>query len=50
MECSTSEDVLRLAQLLEKCEDFKVAFQTLKVASKVSQKLKGDPTPLDLGG
>ena len=34
VECSTAEDVIRLAQLLEKCNKFKVAFQTLKKESK----------------
>ena len=34
VECSIAEDVLALAQLLEKCEDFKVAIQTLEKESK----------------
>ena len=34
VECSTAEDVLALAQLLKKCEDFKVAFRKLKKESK----------------
>ena len=56
VECSTADDVLALAQLLKKCEDFKVAFHSITQRSQNVIVLRfpkmkiGDPTPPNLGG